>query len=59
MSNGYANFAGKETTYQMQLPLFCNEGYDLHGDTYTECLDNAMWSKRSHCHIKSTEEKHE
>ena len=50
---GYADFAGKETTYEQKVPVVCEVGYGLEGDPEITCLEDGTWSKNTICAIKS------
>ena len=49
MSNGFAMYAGRETTVNNTVPLACMPGYSLHGDEHMTCLQNESWHHISHC----------
>ena len=54
LKHGYAIFAGRDLTIDHEVPVVCNDGYELHGEHFTTCLDDGNWSRKTSCQIKST-----
>ena len=52
IENGYVDYKGRATTVGEKVPVFCNPGYDLEGDSDTTCLSDGTWSKFTHCRSK-------
>ena len=51
LNHGHVNFTGRITTYGETIPVTCNVGYNLAGDTGITCLDTSFWSTTTRCEI--------
>ena len=49
--NGHVNFTGRETVYDQLIPVFCDVGYELQGESHVTCLSDGKWSNMSFCVI--------
>ena len=52
LHNGHVDFLGRQTLYNEKVPVICNEGYDIVGQTSITCLSDGTWSKDTFCRIK-------
>ena len=57
LNNGYVNFTGHATTYNEEVPVMCNEGYEIEGDPKIKCLATGAWSQDTACRAKPAEGK--
>ena len=53
LENGAVNFTGIKTTFQHTAPVYCEEGYEIHGSHQITCQSNGQWSQSVRCQIIS------
>lgn len=51
IAHGKVNFTGVNTTYKSKVPVLCDTGYFLHGDSHITCQSDGHWSKFTRCAI--------
>ena len=54
LENGFVDFTGKSTTFNHSIPVECDIGYNLLGDTSIHCQANGVWGSNSSCRLKGT-----
>ena len=52
LDHGFANFDGKDTTFNQKVPVICNKGYEILGESEITCLATGDWSNDTTCHIE-------
>ena len=52
IANGYAMFAGLDTSFDHKVPLTCLEGFDLVGEQFITCGSDGKWKADTTCQIK-------
>ena len=53
LENGAVNFTGIKTTFQHTAPVYCDEGYKIHGSHQITCHSDGQWSQYTKCQIIS------
>ena len=54
LENGAVNFTGIKTTFQHTAPVYCDEGYKIHGSHQITCHSDGQWSQYTKCRISVT-----
>ena len=49
ITNGFVEFKGGDTTFGKKFKITCESGYELKGDTHTECQGDGSWSRATVC----------
>ena len=53
LDHGSADFSNRDTTYGKSVPVKCEIGYGLHGDSFITCKADGTWSNGPSCVLKS------
>ena len=53
LDHGSADFSNSDTTYGQSVPVKCEIGYGLQGDSFITCKADGTWSNGPSCVLKS------
>ena len=51
--NGKVDFSKRNTKYKARVPVSCNTGYKIKGESEITCGSSGKWSVHTLCSIKS------